>query len=450
MEKSVCRFSMQGVMLIIHGVLRHRQSKLPFRPLNHGNCQHGTSIKTIDHFARAASLAQDAGYDGVEIMGSEGYLINQFLVTHTNQRTDKWGGSFENRMQFPLEIIRRIRQKTGKNFILIYRLSMLDLIPNGQTNEEIVLLAKEVEKAGVNIINTGIGWHEARIPTIAQMVPRGGFTWVTKQLMGAVKIPLITTNRINTPEVAEKILSEGHADMVSMARPFLADPEFVIKAKENRSDEINTCIACNQACLDHIFNQKIASCLVNPLACRETELKIIPADITKKIAVVGAGPAGLACATTLAKRGHQVALFEAENQIGGQLNMAKVVSGKEEFYETLRYYRKQIDLLKIDLRLNTRFNADDRELFDEVVISSGVIPREIDIPGMELPHVLSYPDVLRKKKAVGKRVAIIGAGGIGIDTTLFLLKGSEEETIADFRKKMGYWPKGFIGKRRRP
>lgn len=391
--------------------------------------------KTIKNFIRAARLAKEAGYDGVEVMGSEGYLINEFLVSRTNKRTDKWGGSFQNRIQFPIEIVRGIRQQVGNDFIIIYRLSMLDLIEDGQTWEEIELLAKEIEKAGATIINTGIGWHEARIPTIAQMVPRGGFAWVTKRLMGKLSIPLITTNRINTPDVAENILSQGCADMVSMARPFLADPNFMLKAAEQKADEINTCIACNQACLDHIFNQKVASCMVNPFACRETEWILKESTSPKRVAVVGAGPAGLAAAVTAAKNKHSVVLFEALAQVGGQLNMAKVVSGKEEFHETLRYYQKQLQLHNVELRLNTPFETKDAEAFDEIILSSGVVPRKVQIEGIAHKMVMDYSEVLRDKKEVGKRVAIIGAGGIGIDTSLFLLKGSEAESVDEFMQK---------------
>ncbi len=396
--------------------------------------------KTIQHFVRAAKLAQQAGYDGVEVMGSEGYLINQFLVTRTNKRNDKWGGSFGNRMLFPVEIVRRIREAVGENFIIIYRLSMLDIVDDGQTWNEIETLAKAIENAGASIINTGIGWHEARVPTIAQMVPRAGFAWVTKRLMGKVNIPLITTNRINSPEVAEQVLQEGCADMISMARPFLADPNFMLKAKENRSDEINTCIACNQACLDHIFNRKVASCMVNPFACRETEWKITPLSSgegmrPKNIAVVGGGPAGLSAAVTAAQRGHRVTLFEARNEMGGQLNMARVVSGKEEFNETLRYFNRQLELNNVDVKLNTRFEIAMAKDFDDVIVSSGVLPRELSMEGSDLPHVFNYADVLRDKKQVGKRVAIIGAGGIGIDTAMFLLKGSNPESSHDFNEK---------------
>lgn len=395
--------------------------------------------KTIDNFVRAAKLAAEAGYDGVEVMGSEGYLINQFLVKRTNNRTDSWGGSFENRMRFPVEIVKRIRQKVGRDFIIIYRLSMLDLVEDGQTWKEVESLATAIESAGATLINTGIGWHEARIPTIAQMVPRGGFAWVTKRLMGTVKIPLITTNRINTPEVAENILNEGCADMISMARPFLADPDFMIKAHENRSDEINTCIACNQACLDHIFKRKTATCLVNPFACRETTMKIRTAPVSKKIAVVGAGPAGLAAAVTAAKCGHDVTLFESSNAIGGQLNMARTVSGKEEFNETIRYFNKQLELCGIRVVFDHTFSVNDVDSsfgkFDEVIVSTGVRPRTLNIPGIDLPNVLTYVEVLRDKRHVGQRVAIIGAGGIGIDVAMFLLKGSLPEDIDHFIEK---------------
>lgn len=379
--------------------------------------------QTIADFAQCAQLAQYAGYDGVEIMGSEGYLINEFIAARTNHRDDEWGGSYENRIRFPIEIVRRTREAVGENFIIIYRLSMLDLVEGGSTFDEVVQLAKEIEKAGATIINTGIGWHEARIPTIATKVPRAAFTWVTEKLKGVVKVPLITSNRINTPEVAEHVLASGHADLVSMARPMLADPDFVVKASQNRADEINTCIGCNQACLDHIFSLKIASCLVNPLACFETELKMDPTTYVKKIAVVGAGPAGLSFATYAASRGHQVTLFEASNQIGGQFNIAKQIPGKEEFYETLRYFKRQIELQpKIDLRLNHRVDAEElqNDGFDEIVIATGVTPRRLNIEGEDGENVLTYLDVLKDKKAVGKRVAIIGAGGIGFDTAEYL------------------------------
>jgi 2,4-dienoyl-CoA reductase (NADPH2) len=376
--------------------------------------------KTINDYANSAKYAQDAGYDGVEVMGSEGYLINQFIVSRTNKRTDEWGGSYENRIKFPIEIVKRIRKTAGPNFIIIYRLSMMDLVDGGSSWEEVVQLAKEIEKAGATIINTGIGWHEARIPTIATMVPRGAFSFVTKKMMGIVKIPLITTNRINTPETAEKILEEGCADMVSMARPFLADPEFVNKAEEGKSDEINTCIGCNQACLDHIFKREVASCLVNPRACRETELNYLPAAKPKNIAVIGSGPAGLSAAVTSAKRGHKVTLFDAANEIGGQFNIAKQIPGKEEFYETLRYYSKQIQLCNISVKLNTTVGVNDLDGFDEIIIATGISPRKPKIEGVESPKVLSYIDVIKHKKEVGKRVAIIGAGGIGFDTAEYL------------------------------
>ncbi|MCB0522281.1 MAG: NADPH-dependent 2,4-dienoyl-CoA reductase [Lewinellaceae bacterium] len=385
---------------------------------------------TISDFVRCAALAQEAGYDGVEVMGSEGYLINEFIVKKTNHRTDEWGGSFENRTRFPVEIVRRIREKVGPNFIIIYRLSMLDLVEDGSTWEEVELLAKKIEAAGATIINTGIGWHEARVPTIATMVPRAGFAWVTKRLMGKVSIPLITTNRINMPDVAERILAEGCADMVSMARPFLADADLVKKAMEGREDEINTCIACNQACLDHTFKRKTASCLVNPRACHETLLNYLPTKNKKKIAVVGAGPAGLSAATIAAQRGHEVHLFEASGEVGGQFNMAKRIPGKEEFYETLRYYRRQIALTGVHLHLNTIATADllAAQHFDEIILASGVKARKAGIEGEDHPKVLSYIDVLLRKKPVGKSVAIIGAGGIGFDVAEFL---SQPDTSAD-------------------
>lgn len=393
--------------------------------------------KTIKAYVRCAELAQKAGYDGVEIMGSEGYLINQFIARRTNKRTDEWGGSFENRIRFPLEIIRSVREKVGPEFILIYRLSMLDLVEEGSSWEEVEYLAKEVEKAGANIINTGIGWHEAQVPTIATMVPRAGFTWVTKRLMGKVNVPLITTNRINMPAVAESVLAQGHADMVSMARPMLADADFVNKAAENRADEINTCIACNQACLDHIFEKKAATCLVNPRACRETELNFPNTTASKKVAVIGAGPAGLSCASYAGQMGHQVDLYEASPEIGGQFNMAKEIPGKEEFKETLRYFRKQLDLHGVNLMLNTPASAADllQKGYDKVVIATGVKPRVPKIPGMDHEKVLSYPEVLLKKKKAGKKVAIIGAGGIGFDVATFLTESPD----MDMEAFMEHW-----------
>jgi 2,4-dienoyl-CoA reductase (NADPH2) len=379
--------------------------------------------QTIADFVRCATLAQQAGYDGVEVMGSEGYLINEFIAARTNQRTDEWGGAYENRIRFPLEIVRRTREAVGQNFIIIYRLSMLDLVDGGSTFDEVVQLAQAVEAAGATLINTGIGWHEARIPTIATSVPRGAFAWVTQKMKGKVKIPLITTNRINTPEVGEQILADGCADMVSMARPLLADPEFVNKAAAGKADEINTCIGCNQACLDHTFSGKITSCLVNPRACNETLLVIEPVKTApKRIAVVGAGPAGLAFATTAASRGHTVTLFDSAPDVGGQFNIAKLVPGKEEFYETLRYYRKQLQLTGVTTSFNTRVTAADLLAggFDEVVLATGVVPRQTSIPGADHPKVLSYLDVLRDGKPVGKTVAVIGAGGIGFDVSEFL------------------------------
>ncbi|MFJ8721649.1 FAD-dependent oxidoreductase [Streptomyces sp. NPDC004166] len=382
--------------------------------------------QTIEDYARAARLARRAGYDGVEIMGSEGYLINEFIAAHTNRREDGWGGSYENRMRFPVEIVRRVRAAVGEDFIIVYRLSMLDLVPGGSTLDEVVTLAKAVEAAGATIINTGIGWHEARIPTIATSVPRGAYTWVTKKVMGAVSVPLVTTNRINTPELAEQLLAEGHADMVSLARPMLADPEFVAKAEAGRPETINTCIGCNQACLDHTFSGQITSCLVNPRACHETELVLSPTRLRKKVAVVGAGPAGLACAVSAAERGHDVTLYDAADDIGGQLNIARKVPGKQEFDETIRYFRTQLRQHGVDVRLNTRVAAGDLADHDEVVVATGVVPRTPEIPGIDHPRVLGYLDVLRDGARVGDRVAVLGAGGIGFDVAEYLTDGGDK------------------------
>lgn len=390
---------------------------------------------TIRDFASTAALAKAAGYDGVEVMGSEGYLINQFICERTNQRSDGWGGSSENRMRFPLEIVRAIRERVGTDFIIIFRLSMLDLVEKGSSLEEVIALGKALEQAGVSLINTGIGWHEARIPTIATSVPRGAFSWVTAELKKHLTVPLITTNRINTPEVAERILAQGEADMVSMARPFLADPEFVIKAAENRADEINTCIACNQACLDHVFKQKRASCLVNPRACFETELTFGRVPQPKKLAVVGAGPAGLAFACYAAERGHQVSLFDQAPTIGGQFNFAKQIPGKEEFHETLRYFARRLEKCGVELYLGQRQSAESLlgGGFDEVILATGIRPRTPNIPGIEHPKVLNYLDVLRDGKPVGQKVAVIGAGGIGFDVAEFLVEKKGEGSAEHHR-----------------
>ncbi|MET4002582.1 MULTISPECIES: NADPH-dependent 2,4-dienoyl-CoA reductase [Arthrobacter] len=387
--------------------------------------------QTIEDFAAAAALAQSAGYDGVEIMGSEGYLINEFIAARTNHRSDEWGGSYANRMRFPVEIIRRTRERVGRNFIIIYRLSMLDLVEGGSTLAEVITLAQAVEKAGATIINTGIGWHEARIPTIATSVPRAGYAWVTKMVMGSVSIPLVATNRINTPEVAEQLLANGTATMVSMARPFLADAFFMRKAREGRSDEINSCIACNQACLDHTFVGKTSSCLVNPRACHESEIVIEPTSDPQKIAVVGAGPAGLAFAVTAAQRGHQVTLFEAAGEIGGQFNLAKQIPGKEEFHETIRYFKRQIQLLDITLVLNTTATSEELLVanFAQVVLATGVTPRTPEIEGVDHPSVLNYLEVLRDKKVVGTNVAILGAGGIGFDVAEYITAHGTSATL---------------------
>ncbi|AQT75485.1 MULTISPECIES: oxidoreductase [Streptomyces] len=381
--------------------------------------------RTVEDFVRAARLAKLAGYDGVEVMGSEGYLINEFIAAATNRRTDRWGGSYENRVRFPLEIVRRTRQAVGEDFILVYRLSMLDLIPGGSTLDEVVHLAKEIEAAGATIINTGIGWHEARIPTIATSVPRGAYTWVTKRLMGAVSVPLVTSNRINTPEIAEELLADGRADLVSLARPFLADADFVAKAAAGRPETINTCIGCNQACLDHTFSGKITSCLVNPRACHETELVLSPTRLKKRVAVVGAGPAGLACAVSAAERGHAVTLFEASGHIGGQLDIARRIPGKEEFEETIRYFATQLAAHDIDVRLDTRADVETLRGYDEVVVATGVTPRTPDIDGVDHASVVSYLDVLRDGAPVGERVAVVGAGGIGFDVAEYLTDSGE-------------------------
>ena len=395
----------------------------PINPIKPKALSSAEVQQTIDDFANCAKLAQYAGYDGVEIMGSEGYLINEFIAARTNHRDDEWGGSYENRIRFPIEIVKRTRATVGENFIIIYRLSMLDLVEGGSSLEEVIQLAKEIEKAGATIINTGIGWHEARIPTIATKVPRAAFTWVTEKLKGSVSIPLITSNRINTPEMAEHVLASGHADMISMARPMLADADFVLKASEGRSDEINTCIGCNQACLDHIFSMKIATCLVNPRACYETELIFKETNAIKNIAVIGAGPAGLSFATYAASRGHKVKVFDSNNQIGGQFNIAKTIPGKEEFYETLRYFKRQIELQpNIELVLNHTVTYEElsQANYDEIVVATGVTPRQLQFEGIDHPKVLSYIQVLKERVPVGKRVAIIGAGGIGFDTAEYL------------------------------
>jgi 2,4-dienoyl-CoA reductase (NADPH2) len=388
--------------------------------------------QTIADFANCAKLSQIAGYDGVEIMGSEGYLINEFIAARTNHRDDEWGGSYENRIRFPIEIVKRTRAEVGENFIIIYRLSMLDLVEGGSTLEEVIQLAQEIENAGATIINTGIGWHEARIPTIATKVPRAAFTWVTKKLKGSVQIPLVTSNRINTPEMAEHVLAQGDADMVSMARPMLADAEFVLKAEQGRSDEINTCIGCNQACLDQIFSMQIATCLVNPRACYETELIFKESAQKKNIAVIGAGPAGLSFATYSADRGHQVTVFDAASQIGGQFNIAKTIPGKEEFYETLRYFKRKIELqprIKLVLDHTATYEELAQSDFDDIVVATGVTPRKLTIEGIDHPKVLNYLEVLKERKPVGKRVAIIGAGGIGFDTAEYLSHEGESGSL---------------------
>ncbi|WP_299685380.1 NADPH-dependent 2,4-dienoyl-CoA reductase [uncultured Tateyamaria sp.] len=384
--------------------------------------------KQISDIVATAVRARAAGYDGVEIMGSEGYFINQFLVTHTNKRTDRWGGSYENRMRLPIEIVRRTREAVGEDFIIIYRLSMIDLVPNGSTHDEVVQLAQEIEKAGATIINTGIGWHEARIPTIATSVPRAAFAWVTKKLMGKVNIPVITSNRINTPDVAEEVLSTGCADMVSMARPMLADADFVKKAMDGQAGHIAPCIACNQACLDHTFSGKISSCLVNPRACYETELTITPAETVKTVAVVGAGPAGLSTAITAAQRGHAVTLIDRASEIGGQLNLAKQVPGKEEFWGLVDWFRTMVADARVTLRLETEATPEMLKDFDEVIIATGVLPRDPEIPGQDADNVHSYIDVLTKAATPGKRVAVIGAGGIGFDVSEYLVHEGESPT----------------------
>ena len=415
--------------------------KAPINPFTPRALTDEEIYKQIDDFVFTSVQAQKAGYDGVEIMGSEGYFLNQFIAARTNQREDDWGGSYENRIRLPIEVVRRVREAVGEKFIIIFRLSMLDLVDGGSTADEVIHLGKAIEKAGATIINTGIGWHEAQIPTIATKVPRAAFTWVTARFRKELSVPVITSNRINTPEVAEAVLARGDADMVSMARPFLADPDFVIKSQENRADEINTCIGCNQACLDHVFSGLMTSCLVNPRACHETELHIVATTAAKKIAVVGAGPAGLSAATTAASRGHQVTLFDSAHEIGGQFNIAKQIPGKEEFYETLRYFQKQIEITGVNLQLNSRVSADQLNNggYDEVIIATGISPRTPQIEGINHPKVLNYLDVIGGKKPVGDKVAIIGAGGIGFDTAEYITHSGESTStnIPAFMKEWG-------------
>ena len=397
--------------------------KAPINPFTPRELSASGVERQIRAFVRCGALAREAGYDGVEVMGSEGYFINEFLAQRTNRRTDRWGGSYQNRMRLPVEIVSRLREAVGRDFIIVFRLSLLDLVPDGSTWEEVVTLARALEAAGVTILNSGIGWHEARVPTIATSVPRAAFTWVTRKLKGVVGVPVCTTNRINSPEVAEQVLADGCADMISMARPLLADPQFVAKAAAGRADEINTCIACNQACLDHVFQRKTCTCLVNPRACHETELSWKPAERRKKVAVVGAGPAGLACATLLAERGHSVDLFDGAAEIGGQFNMARRIPGKEEFAETLRYFRRRVERTGVKLHLGRRVAADELVAggYDEVVLATGVVPRDPHIPGQDHEKVLTYVDVLAGGKPVGRRVAVVGAGGIGFDVAEFLV-----------------------------
>ena len=405
--------------------------KAPITPFKPFQLTESGIKKTIKDFVNSAKLSKIAGYDGVEIMGSEGYLINQFIAKRTNKRTDRWGGDYENRMRLPIELVKQTREAVGKEYIIIFRLSMLDLVENGSDWEEIVLLAKEIEKAGATIINTGIGWHEARIPTIATSVPRAAFTWVTKKMKNEVSIPLVTTNRINMPETAEQVLANGDADMISMARPFLADPEWVNKAAEERDDEINTCIGCNQACLDHVFQQKVASCLVNPRACHETELNYLPTNNVKKHCHCRSRTGRNFCCSVAAQRGHKVTLFDAEPEIGGQFNIAKQIPGKEEFYETIRYFKKQLELHNVTQKLNTRVSAEDLIAgnFDEIILATGIKPRMPKIEGIEHKKVLNYLDVLKYKKPVGKRVAVIGAGGIGFDVSEYLAHEGESTSL---------------------
>jgi 2,4-dienoyl-CoA reductase (NADPH2) len=410
--------------------------KSPITPFKPAGLSDRAVRATVRDYARCAELAREAGYDGVEVMGSEGYLINQFLVTRTNRRSDAWGGEYAARMRFPVEIVKAIRERCGKDFIIVYRLSMLDLVPDGSTWDEVVQLAKAVEAAGATILNTGIGWHEARVPTIAARVPRGAFTWVTRKMKGEVGLPLITTNRINTPEVAEEILARGDADMVSLARPLLADPDFVKKAAAGRAETINTCIACNQACLDHVFSRKRATCLVNPRACYETELRIEPTARPRRIAVVGGGAAGMACAATAAERGHTITLFEAQAELGGQLNYARKVPGKEEFNETLRYFRHRLATAGVALKLGVRADLEALQGFDAVVLASGVTPRLPALQGIDHPKVLSYPDLLSGRRTAGARVAIMGAGGIGFDVAEYLV---QPESVADTARFLRAW-----------
>ena len=413
--------------------------KAPISPFTPKELDEEGIEKQISDIAQSAFLAKCAGYDGVEIMGSEGYLINQFLVKHTNKRTDSWGGSYNNRIKFPIEIVKRVREKVGKNFLIIYRLSIIDLIPNGSSWEEVIILAKEIEKAGANILNSGIGWHEARIPTIATSVPKKAFSWITKKLYGNVSIPIIASNRINSPEIAEEVLSENCADLVSLARPFLADSDFVRKAFENRSNEIVPCIACNQACLDHTFSMKLTSCLVNPRACRETELNYEKVILPKRIAVVGAGPAGISFSIVAAQRGHEVSLFDENHEIGGQLNFAKMIPGKEEFYGLLDFYKNEIKRLKINLVKHHKVEFSELKEFDEVVLATGVLPRKINIKGQDAVNfVYDYQEVFNSKVSLGNKIAIIGAGGIGFDMAEYISSSGISPTL-NITKWMEKW-----------